>query len=147
VREIIQVQEAHEPAVVSLPSEIIGDDGKLSIDRMLQTRRKLQSGTTTKSERTVRLNPKFALRRVTDVTNPINTDGKVKMTLQEAAQRTRIAQALANDTEKETKAREIRWQNVAKGLRNIISAQGKSIFWPFILELTPGHSVVPNVAT
>jgi len=78
----------------------------------------------TKSERVVRIDPKFALRRAMDVTDPKDENGKLKMTTQEASQHAHVAQALAKDIETEKKAREIRWQNFAKGLRNVIPNEG-----------------------
>jgi hypothetical protein len=109
---------------LELKSELADDNGKISIDRMLQVRRKLQSGTTTKSERVIRVDPKFALRRATDITDPRDEDGKVKMTTQEASQRVRVVQALAKDIEKEKKVREMRWQNFAKRLRDVVPTNG-----------------------
>lgn len=120
------------PTDISLKSELVDDKGKISIACMLQVRRKLQSGTTTKSERVVRIDPKFALRRATDVTDPKDENGKLKMTTQEASQRARVAQALAKDIETEKKAREIRWQNFAKGLRNVIPNEG----WYLLFRIT-----------
>lgn len=125
----------NSPSLVSVPitqvsvdlelkSELVDGNGKISIDRMLQVRRKLQSGTTTKSERVIRIDPKFALRRATDITDPRDEDGKVKMTTQEASQRVRVVQVLAKDIEKEKKVREIRWQTFAKHLRNIVPTNG-----------------------
>lgn len=124
------VQPTQGPVVpmdLELKSELVDDDGKISINRMLQVRRKLQSGTTTKSERVVRVDPKFALRRATDITDPRDEGGKLKMTTQEAAQRARVVQALAKDIEREKKSREIRWQNFAKRLRDIIPIDGQCL--------------------
>ena len=70
------------------------------------------------------IDPKFALRQATDVTDPRDANGKLKMTNQEASQHVRVVQALAKDIETEKKVREIRWQNFAKGLRNIIPSNG-----------------------
>ncbi|KIM79425.1 hypothetical protein PILCRDRAFT_10261 [Piloderma croceum F 1598] len=65
-----------------------------------------------------------------DTLDPEGGDSKKKMSTQEALQRVRVVQALAVDIETEKKAREIRWQNFAKGLRNVIPA-----------------NVLPNVST
>jgi hypothetical protein len=106
-------------------SELVDGHGKISIERMLNACARLQLGTTTKSERVVHVDPKFALRRVTDATDSTdNGKNMKKMTTQEASQRVRVIQALAKDAEKEKKAREIRWQNFAKGLRAVASADG-----------------------
>jgi len=67
-------------------SDLLDDNGTVTIACMLGARRKLQSRTSTHSERTVELDSKFTLRKVTD------DAGKVpKMTNQEASQRVRIA--------------------------------------------------------
>lgn len=44
-----------------LQSELVDGEGKLSLDCMLEARRKLQSGTAIRSECVIRLDPKFAL--------------------------------------------------------------------------------------
>jgi hypothetical protein len=46
------------------------------------------------------------------------------MTTQEASQRVRVVQALAKDIEKEKKVREMRWQNFAKRLRDVVPTNG-----------------------
>jgi hypothetical protein len=83
---------------------------------MLGVRHKLQSGVTTKSEQVVHIDPKFTLQQATDVADPRDANGKLKMTNQEASQRVQVVQALAKDIETEKKVREIWWQNFAKGL-------------------------------
>jgi hypothetical protein len=81
-------------------SDLLDDKGTVTITRMLDARRKLQSQTSTHSERTAELDAKFALRKVTDEV------GKVpKMTSQEASQRVRIAQTLVGLLEKESTAK------------------------------------------
>ena len=102
-------------------SEIVDANGKVSITLMLRLRRRLQYGTKVHSEKVVRLNPKYALWRATDITD---TDEKTKMSIKEAAQRVRVAQDLANDLERDKKAREIQWQMVSRNLSIVISAQG-----------------------
>jgi hypothetical protein len=92
-------------------SKIIRDNTKFTFEVFPD---ELQSGTTTKSKRIVRVDPKFALRRATDITDPRDQDVNLKMTTQETSQRVRVVQALAKDMEKEKKSREIRWQNFAK---------------------------------
>jgi hypothetical protein len=102
--------------------DLLDDNGTVTIARMLGARRKLQSHTSTHSERTVELNPKFALRKVTD------DAGKVpKMTHQEASQRVRVAQIHAGLLEKEKKYREVRWKTANKALRDALTSQGVSI--------------------
>lgn len=48
-------------------SELVDNQGKISIDHTLQMHIKLQSGTTTKSECGVCVDPKFALQRATNI--------------------------------------------------------------------------------
>jgi hypothetical protein len=89
---------------------------------MLTVRRKLQRGTTPKSERVIHIDPKFSLRRVTDETDPRDDNGKLKrMTVQEASQRVRVIQVLAKDAEKKKKVREMRWQTFSKFAFNSFS--------------------------
>src|SRR5882762_5399191 len=109
----------------SFRSELVNSQGKFSIDRMLMVRQKLQRGTTTKSEHVIHIDPKFALQRVTDETDPWDKNGKLKkMMVQEVSQRVRIIQVLAKDVAKEKKVCKMRWQNFSKGLQNIVPAQG-----------------------
>lgn len=91
-----------ESTELSIQSELVDGQGKISIDPMLEARHRLQRGTTTKSECVIRIDPKFALRRATDETDPRDGDGKLKkMTTQEASHCVRVIQALAKDVEKE----------------------------------------------
>lgn len=135
------------PMDISLHSSLVDARGKISIEAMLQARRKLQAGTTTKSERVVRMDPKFALRRAMDVINPDASDGKKKMSIQEASQRVRVVQALAKDVETEKKVRENRWQTFAKGLRNIIPADGKLHIHFVVRHTHAAFPVLPNVSS
>lgn len=108
---------------VTLKSDIIDGDGMISIERICALRRRLQSGTKVKSERAIRLDPKFALRKTTDeLTNEEDdTPPKRKMTTQEASQRVRVVQALAHDVERDIKARAVRWRGFAKALEVALS--------------------------
>jgi hypothetical protein len=111
------------PARLVLTSDLLDDNSTVSISRMLGVRRKMQSQTSTHSERTVELDKKFALRKVADEA------GKTpKMTPQEASHRVRIGQTMAGLLEKEKKYREVRWKTAAKSLRDILTLQGLSIF-------------------
>jgi hypothetical protein len=108
----------------SFRSELVDSQGKFSIDRMLMVCRKLQRGTTTKSERVIHIDSKFVLRQVTDKTDPQDENGKPKtMMVQEVSQHVHIIQVLAKDVEKEKKVCEM-WQNFSKGLQNIVPTQG-----------------------
>jgi hypothetical protein len=100
-------------------SDLLASDNKVTISRMLDARRKLQSQTSTHSERTLALDKKFALQKVIDETGKIP-----KMTTQEGSQRVRIAQIRAGVLEKEKKYRELRWKTASKSLRDVLIPQG-----------------------
>ncbi|KAJ7080860.1 hypothetical protein C8R44DRAFT_754213 [Mycena epipterygia] len=79
------------PSPLVVKSEFIVD-GKLSIAMMLQARLHWQSGTTTKSEKVVRIDSRFALSRIAKGEEP------EKMTLQEASNAVRVLQDLNSAT-------------------------------------------------
>jgi len=93
-----------------LESHVIDTSGKVSLMRMLNTRGRLQSGTTTKSERIVKINPKFEIAAICDT--------------QEASHRLRIAQDAALGSSLSTttakKPRELLWQAAVKQLCSIV---------------------------
>ena len=104
-------------------SEILGADGKVSVNLMLALWRHLQYGTKVHSEKVVQLDPKYALQWTTDITD----SNEKMMGIKEAARWVRVGQDLANDLEKDKKAHEIRWQTVSRNLLNVVSAKGKII--------------------
>jgi hypothetical protein len=110
-------------AVTVLQSELLGEDGKVTICRMLDVRRKLQSETSTHSERVVELDKKFALRKATD-----ETETPTKMSPQEASQRVRLSQIAAGLLDKEKKARQLRWTTALKGIRAVLPPKGNVCF-------------------
>lgn len=110
---------------VTLHSEIVDEHGKISVDLILKLRHRLQSGTNVKSECMVCLDPKFALRQATDILDSEGNVQKKKMSTQEASQWTRVVQVLGRDVDKDKKARELRWQTVAKGLKAAVAANGQ----------------------
>ncbi|KAF7972503.1 hypothetical protein HWV62_17876 [Athelia sp. TMB] len=116
--------ETEDTVTAPLRSELVGSDGKLSIELMVKHRRRLQSGTNVNSERTIRVDPKFAIQRATEA---LTADGMLhkKMTTQEASQRARIAQVAGRDAEHEKKAREIRWTSVSRALTKIMTNTGR----------------------
>ncbi|KAJ7430573.1 hypothetical protein B0H11DRAFT_1942811 [Mycena galericulata] len=74
---------------------------KLSIAMMVQARLHLQSGTTTKSEKIVRIDSKYALSRIArgnDLDNDDDTEPE-KMTIQEASNTVRVLQSLNSATQ------------------------------------------------
>ncbi|KAJ7191260.1 hypothetical protein GGX14DRAFT_600974 [Mycena pura] len=75
-------------------------DGRLSISAMLQARLHWQSGTTTKSEKVVRIDSKYALSRISrriGLQHDDDTEPE-KMTLQEASNTVRVLQDLNSAT-------------------------------------------------
>lgn len=119
------------PQNQKLPSShVLDGHDRVSIAQMILSRRKLQSGTTTKSECIVTMRvPKSAITDITAVTDPTDDNGKRKIDVKEANQRARSLQALAVDMERETKARELRWTEFRKKLATMgLSEQSKSNF-------------------
>ncbi|KAJ7269009.1 hypothetical protein C8J57DRAFT_1066950 [Mycena rebaudengoi] len=106
-------------------SDLIDETGKLSIALILQARLHLQAGTTTKSEKTLRIDSKYAISRISrgiglegdDDTNP------EKMTLQEASHLARVAQDgnTALQAGRFLKSREIRWKNIASKVQKLVN--------------------------
>ncbi len=116
-----------KPSVMSM---ILDDSGEVSILKLVEYRKRLQSGTMTRSERIIRLNPKFALAAFQE--EP--TDGKIS--LKEASHRLRLAQDLDSglQAKKPQKYREMIWKNVAKQIEAIVNPQG-----PFVFNLRPSY--------
>ncbi|KDQ56779.1 hypothetical protein JAAARDRAFT_207846 [Jaapia argillacea MUCL 33604] len=108
-------------------SKLLDATGRISVGAMLAARERNQSGTATRSERVIQLDPKFALHRVL---HGNKADGSDKLSIREASHRVRIVQDLDSDTTKPKTAREMRWQTTAKDIRRIIP-----------------DSVLPNVAS
>ncbi|KAJ7742173.1 hypothetical protein DFH07DRAFT_980597 [Mycena maculata] len=109
----------------ALKSEIIDGGGKLSIALMVQARLQWQSGTTTQSQKMFRLDPKYALARISRGVGREGEDDTEpeKMTHQEATQRVRIAQDSNNEIQasKPRTAREMRWKNIAATLQKLVN--------------------------
>ena len=89
--------------MVTSKSEILGADGKVSVNLMLALWCHLQYGTKVHLEKVVWLDPKYALWQTTDITD----SNEKKMGIKEAAQWVGVSQDLTNDLEKDKKAREI----------------------------------------
>ncbi|KAJ7136427.1 hypothetical protein C8R43DRAFT_1089454 [Mycena crocata] len=110
-------------------SEIIDGQGKLSVALMLQARLHWQAGTTTRSQKTLKIDSKYALSRISRNVG-INADDDTepeKMTPQEASQRVRIAQDSNSQLQdsKPRKDRELRWKNVATTLQRLVNTNGE----------------------
>lgn len=107
---------AHEP----IKSALLDGAGNISIKLMLDECLHLQSGLTTRSERVVRIDPKFKLSGV------INDDKVLKIRRQEASHRLRVAQDL-NTTlqrQKPKKDREHRWKSIVSDIKHLIKPEG-----------------------
>lgn len=138
------------PAIPINPrSEIIDGHGKLSIKLMVEARLHWQSGTTTRSQKTFKIDSKYALSRIS---RGIGLEGNddtepEKMTQQEASQRVRIAQDGNSEVEisQPRKARELRWKSIAKTLQQLVNQNGEFIFINNVF--TNGlASVLPNIS-
>jgi hypothetical protein len=112
--------------ITEFKSQILDSVGKLSISKMLEARAQHQSSTTMRSERVVKLSPKFT----TLAENMSNKPGEEtpKMSIQEASHRVRIAQELDGNVnaERPRKSRELRWKEIAKHIARLVSPTGKS---------------------
>jgi hypothetical protein len=119
----LEAKATSTAAVTVLQSELLDKDGKVTISRMLNVRKKLQSQTSTHSERVIQLDKKFALRRAAD-----ETEMPAKMSHQEASQRVHMSQIAAGLLDKEKKARQLRWVTASKGLQDVLPPKGKAHF-------------------
>ncbi|KAG6874837.1 hypothetical protein C0992_006337 [Termitomyces sp. T32_za158] len=103
-------------------SDILDGSGKISILAMLEYRKRLQSGTTVHSERSVRLNPKFeaAEKEREDILK--NSGVVAKLSMKEASHCLRIGQQLDGLLQKTLpkKDREMRWLSIAQGLHLLL---------------------------
>ncbi|KAJ7601957.1 hypothetical protein DFH06DRAFT_1399828, partial [Mycena polygramma] len=104
-------------------SEIIDGHGKLSIALMVQARLHWQAGTTTRSQKTLQIDSKYALSRISRGTG-LNGDDDTepeRMTQQEASQRVRIAQDSNSELQdsKPRKDREQRWKTAAATIQKL----------------------------
>lgn len=110
--------------VLVLNSELFDNSGKLSILNILDSRSRHQSGTTTRSERVLELDPKFSKAKAT-------TDGKdaevtklTSLSVKEGSHRVRVAQDIIRGDDKPKKIRQMRWQMVANELARIVPVKG-----------------------
>ncbi|TFY52598.1 hypothetical protein EVG20_g10486 [Dentipellis fragilis] len=133
-----------------LPSSILSPDNSLSIQKVLDTRKGHQSRTGVRSERSVKLDPKFHksaidpsfASTVEQTESGVAELRRSAMKIQEASHRVRIAQALDLSAAAipVKKPRELRWQDAAQKLKSITSAK----VVPNILEknVTISHPLV-----
>ncbi|KAL1941731.1 hypothetical protein VTO73DRAFT_6731 [Trametes versicolor] len=125
-------------------SEIFDKNGKISVALMVKLRMKHQSGTSTRSERIVAIDQKFALGRLLDPT-------KNFMNIRQAAHHLRVFQALTVGGRQEKTLRELRWQATVKhvqssvpekDLPNIASKNVNAVY-----PLRPGNFVIMRSST
>ncbi|OBZ71643.1 hypothetical protein A0H81_08835 [Grifola frondosa] len=121
------ILEAQLDAESPLMSELLDEKNKVSVSLMLAMREHHQSGTRTRSERVIMLDPKFALKRLEALDKNQPT---AKLSVREGSHRVRVIQDLGDDTKRAKTAREIHWQNTAKQLQMIVP-----------------HKDVPNIAS
>jgi len=136
-----------EMGTPTLNSHVLGLDSNVSVVNMVKSRQRFQSGTTTRSECIIQLNPKFsALGHVQgieqqatkvsainvyitalsdNITQKEDSDTRKKATFAaEAAHRTRIQQSLHADHTKQKKTREFRWKRAAQALQKVLPDVG-----------------------
>ncbi|KAF9034576.1 hypothetical protein BJ165DRAFT_1534007 [Panaeolus papilionaceus] len=94
---------------------------RVSIVKIMESRSCIQSGTTTKSERIVKISSKYVNleKQQSKGDSKIN---KPKFTPQEASHRLRIAQEVNQELKKdvEKKTRQLRWQNAIKEVKDAV---------------------------
>ncbi|KII93766.1 hypothetical protein PLICRDRAFT_674207 [Plicaturopsis crispa FD-325 SS-3] len=119
--------QAPSPPIVS---QLLDNTLKISVFRMLEARRLHQAGTAVKSERIVRLDPKFVRRQEAAAAAaqrpeaPGRNEAKsLKMSIKEASHRVRIAQDLDPDIvmAKPATTREQRWKSIAKEIQRLVT--------------------------
>ncbi|KAI0688076.1 hypothetical protein C8T65DRAFT_746794 [Cerioporus squamosus] len=103
------------PELAGLRSKILDERNRISVRRMVELRRALQGTTSTKSERIVALDPKFAVNRI------LKPD--TKMSVREAAHNVRVLQDLTVGGRVSKTPRELRWQETAKLVAKVVSEQ------------------------
>ncbi|KAJ7041877.1 hypothetical protein C8F04DRAFT_1390777 [Mycena alexandri] len=110
-----------------LKSELIDTTGKLSIPMMLQARLHWQAGTTTKSEKVLQIDSKYALSRIERAARQSSGDNTEpeKMTLQEASNLTRVVQDrnVILQESKPVKYREVRWKGIVTAVSRLVNAE------------------------
>ncbi|KAJ7737961.1 hypothetical protein B0H16DRAFT_1762009 [Mycena metata] len=126
-------------------------DGKLSIPAMVEARLHWQSGATTRGEKVVRIDSKYALSRIAHATGLTHDDDTEpeKMTLQEASNSVRVLQDLnsATHANKLPKYRELRWKAAATAIRNLVDSNGElflSRHW--VCHQLTRFAVLPNIS-
>ncbi|KAJ7215860.1 hypothetical protein GGX14DRAFT_606774 [Mycena pura] len=121
----------------AIQSEFIVD-GKLSIAMMITARLHCQSGATTKGEKVIRVDSKYALGRIARAAckNDDDDTEPEEMTLQEGSNAVRVLQDLnsATHANKLPTARELRWKTAAKAIQTMVNSSRKFL------------SLLPNIS-
>ncbi|KAJ8074344.1 hypothetical protein PM082_012657 [Marasmius tenuissimus] len=115
----------------TLKSELIVE-GKISVQSMVDYRKRLQSGPTTKSERVISISSRFThLNDLNEEASSSATDAdlddptnQTKISIKEASHRTRVRQELNTVLmrEEQHKTRELQWKNVSQGIINSLTS-------------------------
>ncbi|EIW59893.1 uncharacterized protein TRAVEDRAFT_122203 [Trametes versicolor FP-101664 SS1] len=107
-------------------SQILDANKKVSIARMVDVRTKNQSGTSTRSERVIAIDQKFALARLLD-------PAKNFLSIRQAAHHLRVYQALTMGGRQEKTIRELRWQSVVKQVQAAVPEEGEYSTCPLVV--------------
>ncbi|EMD33802.1 hypothetical protein CERSUDRAFT_76503 [Gelatoporia subvermispora B] len=99
-------------------SELTDSLGKISIKCLLDARTRHQSGTSTRSERVVILDPKFAMPQLASL---MSEAPKTKLSIKEASHRVRIAEDQNTELQRVQTEREKRWMSAARHIRQTVS--------------------------
>ena len=136
--------------ITAIPQEHLASafvhDGKLSLARILDTRKSHQASTGVHSQRTTLLDPKFA-KAVSMVQPKIKATGnKPKvMSVREASHRVRIAQEVDPELRKPKTNRELNWQNTSRRVMLILLTSRLTIVCTKVLVLTSMHLEISSL--
>ncbi|KAH9896025.1 hypothetical protein C8Q73DRAFT_789805 [Cubamyces lactineus] len=120
-RPLANCRARPSPAADVYSSKIIDNNNRVNVQRMLDLRQDHQSGTSTRSERTIKLDPKFTINRLNNLES--------KLSVREASHHVRVMEDLAAPSTKRSKtAREQRWQEATRQVQEIVSEEGERMF-------------------
>ena len=110
------------PTEDNITSVILDGNGQISIDLMVKEWLHLQSGSTTRSEKVVWINPKFTLGQVIE----LEGDCVVQVKAKETAHRLHVAQHLniSLQAKMPKKDRESQWMNIVSNIKGLVVHQG-----------------------
>ncbi|KAH9853326.1 hypothetical protein C2E23DRAFT_859281 [Lenzites betulinus] len=108
------VKQTAGPAHQPLVSEILDTNKKVSVAAIVSLREKHQSGTSTRSERVIAIDQKFALGRL------LNPEKNI-MSIRQVSHHLRVFQALTIGGRQEKTICKLRWQTAAKEMQVTVS--------------------------